>query len=128
MTEVAAAALFFRAPGTAEARHVFQEDVVGSHVANGSENIWPEVAIVGGASTSACNGERLARKARNHDVHRASPCSTVEGPQVVPDWGVVEKAFGDAALEDLDTCRLVLDVADGDEVVEAAGECGASDS
>ena len=79
--------------GKAEAEmmgDVFEEDEGRPDLANDAGDVGPEVPRVGRPQPPAGDRERLARIARNDDVHAAAPPSTVEGGNVVPDRRVIQ--------------------------------------
>ena len=61
-----------------------------SHLANDSNGLRPEVALVVFASLLSSDGERLAGKARADDIDAAPPLSPVEGTNVRPDGELIQ--------------------------------------
>lgn len=106
-----------------EAWNVLQQDVSGSHLANDSGQLEEEPAAgPGDPGALAGDAEVLAREASSHDVHESTPGSPVEGRDVVPDGGVLERPVEHAVAEDGLGVGLFFDEADG---AEAADELGA---
>lgn len=64
---------------------VLEEDHRDSCVPDDAEDLRPEVPLVALAFTLAGGAERLARVARSDDIHDATPRSSVEGANVIPD-------------------------------------------
>lgn len=64
---------------------VLEENKSGLALADDAGDMRPEVARVVGAAAAAGDAERLARIARQHEIHRATPCAAVEAGKVVPD-------------------------------------------
>lgn len=65
--------------------HVLQERESRSHLANDSDGVGPEVAVVVGSALPAGDAERLAGETGRDDIHNSTPRLTVEGSHVVPD-------------------------------------------
>jgi hypothetical protein len=74
--------------GEAEAEmmgDILEEDERRLDLANDAGDMRPEMAWILAAEPSACDRERLARIARNDDIHRAAPRAAIEGSNIVPD-------------------------------------------
>jgi hypothetical protein len=79
--------------GKAEAQmmgDVLEEDEGRGDLADDPGDLRPEVARVVRAAHPAGGRERLARIARQQEVHAAAPRSAVEGSKVVPDNRVIQ--------------------------------------
>jgi len=71
-------------------RHIFQNDNCGFGLGDDSPDLGPEVPGVGLALALSSGGEGLAREARSHAIHDATPGSPVEGAEVRPDGGTIQ--------------------------------------
>jgi hypothetical protein len=112
------------------AAHVFDEDAARLHLADDARDRGPQMARVGRALAVAGRREWLAWVAGSEDIHPSAPGSPVEGFDVVPDRGVVERAVLHARFEDRDRERVALGIADGSVVgvgdVESEFEAGST--
>ena len=63
---------------------ILEEDEGRLHLVDNARDMRPEVTRVGRAEPPAGDRKRLARIARQQDVHRAAPRAAVEGSNVVP--------------------------------------------
>lgn len=73
------------AVGMEDSRDVLQEYERGLEVEESSGDVAPEPSVVLSSSSPSCHGEGLAREARSDEIHDATPRSSVEGGDVVPD-------------------------------------------
>lgn len=80
---------------------ILQEDEAGSHLANDSQDLRPEVALVLLSSPLPRNRERLARVSGSDDIHAATPLAAVEGSQIRVNRRVVKRPFVHASRQDL---------------------------
>ena len=71
------------------ARHIFQNDNCGFGLSDDASDIRPEVAGVGITLALASVGKGLAREARSHAIHEATPESPVESAEIRPDRGTI---------------------------------------
>jgi hypothetical protein len=112
------------------APHVFDENAAGLHLADDVLDRGPQMTRVGRALAVAGRRERLARIAGSEDIHSAAPGAPIEGFDVVPDRGVVERAVLHARFEDRGRERIALGIADGSVVgigdVESEFEAGST--
>ena len=74
------------------AADVFEEDGPRSGLDNAAADDGPEVARIGDAPTLAGETERLARVARNDEIHSATPVSAAEGSGICEDRRVSQGA------------------------------------
>lgn len=65
--------------------YVLQEHELGSHFANDAPDLMPEPALVVDAEAQSSDGLGLAWISRSDEIHAATPRSTIEGGEVVPD-------------------------------------------
>jgi hypothetical protein len=78
-------------------RHVFKENADGLHFLNNPANVGPQVARIVLPTASAGGTERLARVARNDEVHASTPASPVEGSGIRPNRSRIQLARFHAA-------------------------------
>jgi hypothetical protein len=71
-------------------RDILQEDEGRFDLVDDARDMRPEMARVRGAEPPAGDGKRLARIARQQDVHRAAPRAAVECSNVVPDSRAIQ--------------------------------------
>lgn len=64
---------------------VLQENRSRSTLVDDARDMGPEMPGIVGSATTSGDAERLARIARKHEVHRATPWAAVEAGKVVPD-------------------------------------------
>lgn len=76
--------------GMKDAWHVLQEHVAGSYVANDSDDIGPNPAVVSLSLTLSGKAERLAGETCSEAIHDATPRSAVEGSEIIPDRRVIQ--------------------------------------
>ena len=69
---------------------VLEEDERWSDLADDARDVRPEMTGVGRRQPPAGDRERLARIARNDDVHAAAPRAAVEAGNVVPDRRAIQ--------------------------------------
>ena len=79
---------------------IFQEDETGSHLANDSQDLGPEVALIFFSSPLTCDGEGLARIAGSDDIHSATPRSAIEGSQIRVNRSGLNRPFLHASRQD----------------------------
>ncbi|KKM98043.1 hypothetical protein LCGC14_1162030 [marine sediment metagenome] len=104
-----------------ESWDVFQKDPSWLDLSNNAKGVWPEVSLVIRAELLSGHAEGLTRKPRRDDIHASSPGLPVEGPDVIPDRGVIEELVCDSGFDDLDAVGVSLDVADDSMSEEPAG-------
>lgn len=108
---------------------VLQEHEWRLALADDPGDVGPQMARVLGAPPPSGNRERLARIARKHDVHRATPRVAVEGDKVVPDRSRIQGRVLHPGHEDGRGIGFPLDVThsaipgrgDGKAEIEPAG-------
>jgi len=71
-------------------RHIFQNDNCGFGLGDDASDVGPEIPGVGVAFSLAGVGKGLAREARSHAIHDATPGSPVEGAEVRPEGGTIQ--------------------------------------
>jgi hypothetical protein len=89
---------------------VLQEHERRLALADDARDVRPEMARVVGAPPPSGDRERLARIARKHDVHRATPRAAVEGGKVVPDRSRIQGRVFHPGHEDGRGIGFPLDV------------------
>lgn len=92
---------------------VLHEREVGSNVAKDSRDVGPEVAGVVAGEPFPGDAEGWAREARSNAIHDATPGSSVEGAEVVPDREQGKHAVELSSQKHLATVRLDFDRRDG---------------
>jgi hypothetical protein len=92
---------------------VLEEHQGGSTLLNDVKSGGPEPSIIRVSPPPSGHADGLAGRASNDDIHRATPCASVEGAGVIPDRRIVNAAITDAGLDESLTLRVKLDVADG---------------
>jgi hypothetical protein len=90
-------------------------DVLGEHISwldssHDPQHFRPKIDSCSPAP--ACRAEWLAGESPRDAIHLSTPCSTVEGSNVVPDGGVVKDAVCDSLPDDALAILVSLDVAD----------------
>lgn len=71
--------------GLDDSWNILEEEHRGLAFDEDSEDVRPEMALVGCAESLSGGTERLTGEARSDEIHRATPSSAVEGANVVPD-------------------------------------------
>jgi hypothetical protein len=79
---------------------ILQDDEAGSHFANDSSDLRPEVPLVLLTLPLPGNGERLARVSGSDDINAATPFFAVEGSQIRVNRRVLKRPFFHASLQD----------------------------
>lgn len=82
-----------REPVSNKLGDVLQEHESRFHVSNDPGNVWPDPSDVIDTETLPSGRERLARETGSDDIHSATPRSTVEGAQVIPDRSLIQVRF-----------------------------------
>lgn len=72
---------------------VLKKDCCGLGFSYDPRDMWPEVSRVIGAPAMSGDAERLARVARSDDIHDATPCSAIEGLEIVGDRRAIQPRF-----------------------------------
>jgi len=93
-----------------EAWDVLKEEDAGSYSSNAASNERPEVALVIFAKSLPGCREWLAGEASNDAIHRSTPCSPVEGSEVVIDGGSVQPPVLHPTEENFLSVRVLLDI------------------
>lgn len=93
-------------------RHIFQEDEIGSHVANDADDIVPEPALVGDAEALSGTAPGLTGKSGKDATYASTPACASEGGQIRPDRRWSHDAFFHARDHDFAGIRFDLNVAD----------------
>ena len=93
-------------------KHIFQNDNCGFGLGDDASDIRPEVADVGLPFPLPGSGEGLAREARSHAIHEATPGAPVEGAEVAPEGSAVKDSVRHPGEEDVLAEPVDLDVAD----------------
>lgn len=74
-----------KVPVSKESWDVLQERVSGSYLAKDPGGVGPHVALVVFSSPGSGGREGLTGESARDEIHRATPGSTAEGPDVIPD-------------------------------------------
>jgi hypothetical protein len=93
--------------------YVLQQDDAGSHLANDPPEVGPKIALVVSSGPLAGKTVRLARDAAKDEIHKSTPGSPVEGPEVVPDGRRGNPAVLHPLLNESLAVGVAFDVADG---------------
>lgn len=105
---------------------ILQVAVTRSYLANDSNRLGPEVALVIGAAPLAGEREGLARKSRRYHVNKAAPLSAVKGMHIIPDGERLENPILLPLHKNFTAIRVKLDGADDPVSKEQAAEYRAS--
>lgn len=92
---------------------VLEQNKSSSALPDDASHMRPEVARVVSAAATARGAERLARVARNDEIHRPTPCETVEGGEVRPDRSRIQGAVLHTRDQDAGGIDFPLHEADG---------------
>lgn len=92
---------------------VLEENKSGSALADDASHLRPEVARVVSAAATPCGAERLARVARDDEIHASTPRCAVEGVQVIPDRSLIQGAVLHTRCQDAGRVEFPLHEADG---------------
>jgi hypothetical protein len=68
-----------------EGRDVFQDDEVGSNVANNSGDVRPDPSVIGRSASGSGGAPRLTGEPGRDAMNVSTPASAVEGDKVSPD-------------------------------------------
>ena len=101
---------------------VLQERESRSNLTDDADCLGPHISVVVNSKPLPGDRERLAREATSDDIHEATPRSTVEGSDVVPDREHGEHAVPLAPQQDFSAVRLDFHGADGLEPEEMGAE------
>jgi hypothetical protein len=82
-----------------DAWDVLQQHELGSHLADESEGIGPEVTLISLSSSLAGGAMGLTRETCRNEAHHSSALVTIEGTYIGPDWGVIEGAIAHPLLD-----------------------------
>ena len=91
---------------------VFQEDEARSHFPHDAGNVRPEVALVGSPKALSSSREGRAGEPRQDEIHAATPRSTAEGGEIVPDRSWIQGLRFHPCHEEGRSEGFPLDVAD----------------
>lgn len=94
---------------------VFEEDPAGRGFVNDAGDVGPQVPLVACAFSLTGVRKRLARIARENDIHGSTPCPPVECCKIAPDWGWGEVSGSLGCDEGVLRVFLPLDKASGVE-------------
>lgn len=102
------------------AGYVFEKDPFGATFGDDAGDLGPEVAGIVGATALSGGAERLAGISGEDDVKGAAKGPSIEGAQIIPDWGRCEIAC--ALGSDEDSARPFLPLDKGAGVKSGFGE------
>ena len=94
-----------------EARHVLQEDVAGSHLANHTGDLRPEPAVIILSVPSSSKAPRLTRETCDNQIDSTSPGLSIEGEQVSPDWRGIKASVSEPGHKNSLTVGVFFDIA-----------------
>ena len=92
------------------ARHLLNKDNCGIALSNDAEEVGDEVAGVGGTASLAGDGKSLTRRAAEHEIHRATKSSRVEGSEITEDGSAVKESIRHPSQEHVLAERVDLAV------------------
>ena len=98
-----------------EAWDVLQERESWSHLTDDADCLGPHIPVVVNPESLPGDGERLAREAASDDIHEATPRSSVEGSDVIPDREHGKHAVPLTPQQDFSAVRLDFHGTDGAE-------------
>jgi hypothetical protein len=93
-------------------RHVLKEDGSGLAFGDDPPDIGPEVPGVLSPTSFPSDAERLAREARNDEIHDSTPRHAIERSKVGPDGGRIQPSVPHTGHQDGLAERVDLDVGD----------------
>lgn len=91
---------------------VFQENGAGFAFANDSGDVGPQMAGIAIAAPLAGDAERLARVARNEDIHDSTPRAAAEGFNIRENRRAMEGSVLHTRIQLFAGCDFVFHVAD----------------
>lgn len=94
-----------------KSRDVLKKDPSGLNLPKHALDVRPEPSLVVGTLPLTRDAERLARESRRHEIHDATPWSTVEGREIVPDRSPTHGRFFHPCHESGRGVAFPLDVA-----------------
>jgi hypothetical protein len=86
------------------AADVLQDCESRSHLANGSQDVRPQMSFIVGAFPIACMRKRLARVTRGQDVH------PLNGPEIHASHVAIVRDVRPVMVENLRRCRIIFDM------------------
>lgn len=93
--------------------HVLQHDESRSHLTHDPFDDRPEPPVIVSSTSGTGRGERLAGEAGSDEIHAATPRSTVEGVEVIPDRRRIQGRVSHPRHEDGRRVALPLNVSHG---------------
>ena len=99
-------------PVSKDAWHVLQHDDAGSHVADDSERVRPEVPFVTGPKSGSGDAMGLTRESRSDDVHQSGQWSEIGASDVSDDGRPIEQTVTYPGLQDSLAVVIYFHVAD----------------